>query len=64
MTPGADKSREAAEECSPRRKAWVQSVREPSPSGAKEKFSGAGNSRAALDRTAALPRIRLGRDGI
>ena len=40
MTPGADKSREAAEECSPRPKAWVQSVREPSPSGAKEKFSG------------------------
>jgi mannose-6-phosphate isomerase-like protein (cupin superfamily) len=27
-------------------------VNEPSPSGAKEKFSGAGNSRAALDRTA------------
>jgi len=31
------RSREAAKDCSPRRKAWVQAENNPSPKGAKEK---------------------------
>jgi mannose-6-phosphate isomerase-like protein (cupin superfamily) len=41
----------------------VQSVKEPSPSGAKEKFSSAGNSRSALDRTADAAVPDIGAEG-
>jgi mannose-6-phosphate isomerase-like protein (cupin superfamily) len=41
----------------------VQSVKEPSPIGAKEKFSGAGNSRSALDRTADAAVPDIGAEG-
>ena len=39
-------SREAAKECSPRRKAWVEGEKRSSPRGAKEAFSGNSTTRA------------------
>jgi len=39
MTPGADKSREAAEECSPRRKAWGKADERAQPQRGGRKFS-------------------------
>jgi general secretion pathway protein G len=39
VEPGGPDSREAAQECSPRRKPWGRSEKQRSPSGAKEQFS-------------------------